>query len=186
MKHKGWFKIEGAHDGDRTLREQLIGLEYLSDKVAGKSILDLGCAEGLIARHFVKECGAARALGLTSVQTQVDSGTKQCAGLPIEIRRADLNDVRNIDNLSGRFDVVLMLSILHKLHYPGPFLLRALPVCADVVVIRLPSPIIDDARSKYVKCDHRPIMAKEFDLIDEPRGPRKEYCSIWKRRYAFV
>lgn len=185
MSGKGWFKIAGAHDGDRTLREQLIGLEYLNrERVSGKSILDLGCAEGLISKYLVQNCGAAFALGLTSVKTQVQSGLKQCAGLPIDIRCADLNKFTAIPELSEPFDVVLMLSILHKLHFPEKFLRFVDGSCSDLVVIRLPSPIIDDARSRHVKFDVRPTMRESFDLIDEPVGPRKEYCSVWKRRYA--
>ena len=179
---KGWFKIEGAHEGDRTLTEQLIGLEWLFDRISGKSILDLGCAEGLISKHLVANHGARMSVGLTSVASQVDSGRKQCDGVAVTIRQQDLNKYAAVPELDLQFDCVLMLSILHKLHNPGGFLLRALPAAADIVIVRLPAPVINDARSGFKPYDHRPVMRQWFDLVDEPTGPRGEYCGIWRRR----
>ena len=52
---KGWFVTDGRA-GDRTLAQQLVGLDKIN--VQGATVLDVGCAEGLISIEMAKR-GAA-------------------------------------------------------------------------------------------------------------------------------
>ena len=60
----GWFVINhdkaGHRDGDRSLEQQMRGLEKLVREVHGKTVLDIGCAEGLISMALVR-AGDAKA-----------------------------------------------------------------------------------------------------------------------------
>lgn len=47
------FNIVGRRDGT-TIEERIVGLENLIGSSNGKSVLDFGCAEGLIALEFAK------------------------------------------------------------------------------------------------------------------------------------
>ena len=39
--------------GDRTFEQQMTGLDWLAEACRGKSVLDFGCAEGLISIHLL-------------------------------------------------------------------------------------------------------------------------------------
>ena len=53
MTKQGWFSTKGRL-GDRTLKQQLMGLDPLFAECKGKTVLDVGCAEGLISIELDK------------------------------------------------------------------------------------------------------------------------------------
>jgi 2-polyprenyl-3-methyl-5-hydroxy-6-metoxy-1,4-benzoquinol methylase len=148
---KGWFAIPGVQAGDRRLEDQLKGLEHIRFK--DQSVLDLGCAEGLIARHALEQ-GAALVHGLDIVPVQVLEAQRQCAGLRAMFLRRDLNVFAPDDEwmLLRRYDVVLMLAILHKLQRPLELLRAVLTLRPNLCVVRLPpgDGVILDPRSHLV------------------------------------
>jgi len=170
--HKGWLKIPGVQDGDRTVEEQLLGLDTIADRFRGANVLDLGCAEGLIGRHCVDAWGAASVDGVTSVQYEIDEAQRQCVGRPMQFYRCDLRWPDEIARLEARlrlsYDVLLLLSILHKVRDPMRLLEWVVRYAAGIVVIRLPAPIIDMVRCQPGVHPVGPWMAKRFDLIGEP------------------
>jgi len=180
---KGWYIIKGVQDGDRTVEEQLTGLGTICANVGGKTVLDLGCAEGLIGLHLVQKCGAAHVDGFSLVKSEIAVGERLAAGLPIALNAADLNEARTwLPHAAARYDVVLLLSILHKFSRPGDVLELALERAGDWVAVRLPAPIINDARSNWKPFDVRPVLQEQFDLVETPKGPRNEWQTIWRRR----
>ena len=55
----GWFTT-AKRPGDRTLEQQLVGLDKVLAEVAGKTVLDAGCAEGLISMEISLSSRARR------------------------------------------------------------------------------------------------------------------------------
>jgi hypothetical protein len=183
---KGWYIIDGVQDGDRRVEEQLIGLQSIASNALGRSYLDFGCAEALIAKHLVEKCGAASVDGLSLVASEIEVGRMMCKGLPITLHVCNLNAFTtwlhdNPTALKPEYDTVLLLSILHKLKRPDLFLSAAVQY-ADEVVIRLPAPVIVDYRSGHRPFDiPKQMRAAGFAMVEEPKGPRDEWCSIWRR-----
>jgi len=180
---KGWFKIAGLQDGDRSVEEQLRGLDPVMDGIAGKSVLDLGCAEGCVLKRAI-ERGCGRAVGYEMNPDFLATAREVLAGTPAEIVDCDLNQLGD-PRLAVQFDVVLALAILHKLHEPVAALAVLAPIARELFVVRLPVGSQGQFHSK-----HR--AHKVIDLgVEMPRhgfklerteiGPRTERVQYWRR-----
>lgn len=136
-----WFKDTGAGEGARTLAEQMLGLETALHEAVGCRVLDLGCAEGLIAREFAR-AGAVAVDGVEYLQRHVDVGRELCAGYPVNLLCADLNYYA-VEQMAleapRRYEVVLALAVLHKLHDPEQGLRFAAWSARRLLVIRMPA-----------------------------------------------
>jgi SAM-dependent methyltransferase len=143
-----WFSTPGRQ-GDRTLRDQLKGLDPLFAEVAGKTVLDAGCAEGLIAIELAK-AGAAAVHGVEFIRERVDFGMRAKGDLPVTLETGDLNTW----SPKRQYDIVIGLAILHKLRDPSTVAARLADASRDLVVWRLPpkdAPLVIDARSGNVE-----------------------------------
>jgi len=181
LNKKGWF-IAGGRDGDRTLEQQLTGLTPLFESVAGKTVLDAGCAEGLIAIELARY-GAKACVGLEVVEGHVEVARELAAGLPCEFHQANLNDF-DVGQL-GEFDVVLMLAILHKLRDPSKVCTALAAVARELCVIRLPptGPVIKDPRSFWTLHDIITVMQSAgFYLEQTQSGPFQEWMGYFRRQ----
>lgn len=191
--HKGWFKVRGHQDGDRTIESQLLGLEVLAAEFKGRRVLDLGCAEGLIGRHCVDAWGAASVDGVTVVQYEIDHARELCAGRPQTFFRGDLANVEGMNKLSAElaphYDIVLLLSVLHKSRQPMKMLEWAVQFAREFVVIRLPAPVIDMERCRPGIHPVHPWMLERFDCIAqpatciEPVSGKPEWMGIYQVRH---
>jgi SAM-dependent methyltransferase len=172
LMHKGWFRIDGVQDGDRTLAQQLLGLETIADEFAGATVLDIGCAEGLIGRHCVDAWGASLVHGVTLPLYELEEARRQCAGRPMTFFQADLRSgVECLDLAAGllpSYDVLLLLSVLHKVRDPMRLLEWAVQFAGHLVAIRLPAPVIDMDRCRPGVHPVGPWMAERFDVVAEP------------------
>lgn len=180
-KKLGWFHTPDRL-GDRTIEMQMEGLERLVAEVAGKTVLDVGCAEGLISIELAK-AGAKSCLGLEIVPGHVDVANFMAEEMPCEFRQFNLNE----DDLSGfdKVDVVLMLAVLHKLRKPDKVCAQLATLAKDLCVIRLPPSglVIVDPRSESRPQDIGKVMDKAgFDLEWQGCAPMDEYISYWRRR----
>ena len=126
---------------------RLKGLEPLFESVAGKTVLDLACAEGVVARECLKG-GAELVHGFELDGSRVAGAQAVCSAFPGErslFRQADLSDAEAFfdahgDVLLARYDVVLYLGLQHHLPYPARLsLLRlAARLAGEMLVIRTP------------------------------------------------
>lgn len=187
MTRKGWFKIPGLQDGDRSAEEQLRGLSPALAECAGKTVLDLGAAEGLISAAFAR-AGALRVLAVELVPEHVAASRKVCKGLPVRMVQAELAHYITNNPEHEQFDIVLALGIAHKLHDPGICIAFAARVARDLVVFRGPGKdkFWDGwLKAKFGdgKCHVPTLMAKhgfaEEQTLNSAHGERAQY---WRRR----
>lgn len=189
MLKKGWFKIPGVQEGDRSLADQMKGLERLVQAVRGKSVLDLGSAEGLIGIECVK-AGASEVVGIESNPPLVEMARRMRGNLPEESRArfsvlleevgAWANDPRR-----AQHDVILALAIIHKLQEPNRALQSIAESARELVVIRLPKGSKGYFVSKHhgTPCDVNKSMARfGFALEHSEPGPHTELVQYWRRR----
>lgn len=163
-----WFDTN-TKKGKTTLERQMVGLEYLQEMVPGKSVLDVGCAEGKIAAMML-QFGATEADG---VENRLDA-VKHARSLGVNAIEADAN----LYVTWRAYDLVLALGILHKLASPAESLNLLLMSCAESCVIRLPAgqwPVLRDSRSGGVPIDLGDVAEKNgFVVVRETAGPIDE------------
>jgi 2-polyprenyl-3-methyl-5-hydroxy-6-metoxy-1,4-benzoquinol methylase len=177
---KGWFTV-GSRQGDRTLGQQLVGLDRLFAAVPGKSVLDLGCAEGLISM----ECARHGALSVQGVEIRADhvaAGRKLGGSLPVALDVGDLNTWRP----QHGYDVVLALALLHKLKNPSAACAEFCEAARELVVIRTPPKfdpwVIVDGRSSNKPHDIGKVLrGNGFKLSEQLAGTFGEVIGYWER-----
>lgn len=182
-----WFKIGGAH-GLRFLKEQLEGLDAVRAGCSRASVLDLGCAEGLIGKYLIDTCGADLVHGVELHPLRVEEANKQLAGYSnVKMIEGDLNEPEKISSDLGAepgvYDVVLLLAILHKLRDPAAALLWAAQRCKKLMAIRLPTAerVFATRHDKKI-IDVAKILGANWHLLDEKPGPRRELTLTFELR----
>ena len=177
---KGWFTV-GSRQGDRTLDQQLVGLDRLFAAVPGQTVLDLGCAEGLISL----ECARRGALAVQGVEIRADhvaAGRKLIGDLPVTLDAGDLNTWRP----TKTYGIVLALALLHKLRNPSAACAAFCVDAANLMVIRTPPKpdpwVIVDSRSGNRPHDIGRVMrGSGFTLAEQLTGTFGEVIGYWER-----
>lgn len=145
-KYQPWFII-GDNNGQVPLKRQLLGLSTID--VKGRTILDVGCAEGLTSIHLAKQ-GASLVHGVELRERAVEVGNSIVGfiGMSDQVKFYD-GDFRNPHkalNQPGmlkRYDVVFAMASIQKLGKQAVPALRLLAdVCEHTFVVRLPRPDI--------------------------------------------
>lgn len=188
---KGWLKVPGIRpNGDRTLAEQMMGLDRALAECRGKTVLDLGCAEGLIGLEFAK-AGAARVVGIELLETHLQVARRACKGYSqMEFICSHLGDyiVGNPD--PQRFDIVLCLGIIHKLDDPNIPMVWAARAASDLLCFRAPAKVERWGQDYLVKSKFQdatcnvPKTMREQGFVDEGTVPgvRGEGVQYWRRK----
>lgn len=176
----GWFNLPGR-PGDRNLKDQLVGLDDLIARVAGKTVLDVGCAEGLISLQLFDE-GAAAVHGIEIVQGHVDVANKLRGDRACTFEQGDADHFTP----KRQYDIVIMLALLQKLKNPTAAVRKFAAAARELVVLRLPprgDPLmLVDQRSGYIEHDIRSAMASEgFVCTMVLSGHLYEHLSYWER-----
>lgn len=190
MLKKGWFKIPGLQDGDRTLESQTAAVRPAIALAAGKTVLDLGCAEGLVGLEFAK-AGAKHVHSIDSIAGNIDTARKICSGQPMSFEVADLNvHIREVFAKGdvSQYDIVLALGVTHKLHNPADGVNFAARSARELVLFRSGTAqvggIITNKWNKKVSCDAHAIMREHGWKLDEEHtgpGPWHEKVEYWRR-----
>ena len=202
LSNKGWLKVPGIRPmGDRTLEEQMLGLDPALAEASGKTVLDLGCAEGLIGREFAK-AGATRVLGIELLKSHLEVARKACKGYKqMEFVCAHIghyiaaNCDQNTATPDGSFkvgypretfDIVLALGIIHKLEDPAVPLVFAARAARSLLCFRAPARATDGvvaAKHGGKTCNVPEIMKRE-GFVEERLipGVRGEAVQYWRRK----
>ena len=140
-----WFTTETTQ-GIRTLDDRTAGLEPLQKSirtlqtVEEVSVLDVGCAEGLIG-DWLTLGKSSRLVGLEGDEIKVASAHEiyadQIADGRYEFIRGNADHLDEC-GISGSFDVVLLLAILQKLNDPMSCLEKAVRLANKFFALRVP------------------------------------------------
>ncbi len=188
---KGWLKVPGIRpDGDRTLAEQMMGLDRALAECKGKTVLDLGCAEGLIGLEFAK-AGAERVVGIELLETHLLVARKACRGYQqMHFICAHLGDHMRRHPEPEQFDIVLALGIIHKLDDPAVPLKWAALSAKSQLCFRAPAKTKKAGEDYFVQSKHTyaqcnvPKTMRDAGFVDEGTVPgvRGEGVQYWRRQ----
>ncbi len=178
---KPWFKTKGRTTGDRTLEQQLLGLDDLRARVAGKTLLDVGCAEGLISMRLFDE-GAKAVHGLEVRPDFVKVANKLRGDRACTFEVADANDYEPVRD----YDIVIMLAVLHKLRDPSAVAKRFASAAREMVVLRTPpttpATVVDDRSGSERHHVGAVIVGCGFMLKNSSfTGPKGEWVGHYER-----
>jgi len=178
---KGWFSTPGR-PGDRTIDQQRMGLGWLFNNCRGRTVLDVGCAEGLLSIELA-QLGAAAVHGIEIVPGHVEVANRLRGGLPVTFEVADANVWRPV----RQYDIVIALALLHKLRNPTAAAAALAEAARHAVVLRLPpehAPTIIDQRSGFNPHHIGEVMAAAgFSLHAASNdGAFGEWVGIYLRR----
>lgn len=177
---QGWFDLPDR-PGDRTIDQQLMALDWALEHVAGQTVLDVGCAEGLISIEMAKR-GAIAVHGVEIVEKHVEVARSLVGDLPVTFEAADCNSWQP----QRSYDVVLLLSILHKFKNPSERAAVFAECCANFIVFRTPpkfAPSIVDWRSNNERHSIGDVFRDAgFNLLrGKHDGPFGEWVGIYQR-----
>ena len=171
--------------GDRTFEQQMTGLDWLvdSDLLLNKTVLDFGCAEGLIGQRLV-ETLAFSVYGVELLPERVKQARKiaKQKGILSHYEVADANDWTP----KSEFDITLALAILHKLKDPSTVTRRLARATREMIVLRLPpatGSTIVDRRSGNVPHDIDAVLREEGFVQERAgnTGPLGEWIGVYRR-----
>lgn len=184
---KGWFHIPGVQTGDRTIEQQLMGLGPLMAEVRDRTVLDLGCAEGLIAGQLLG-VGARDVFGVEIVEEHVHAARQVVGkkhGPAARFVHAEVSKFLEDSVDAPQFHIVLALAIFHKLRNPARAAFDAGMRAAELCVVRLPpanAPLVIDKRSNYVPHDIAAAMKEAgLELTQVTRGHLDEWVGYFRR-----
>jgi len=176
--YQPWFII-GDNGGQVPLKRQLMGLQNIV--VEGRTVLDVGCAEGLTSIHMALN-GATLVHGVELRERAVEVGQSLVGfnGMSDRVKFYH-GDMRKPAEALGRrgmldrYDVVLAMASIQKLKRQAVPVMRLLAdMCAETFVVRLPAPDIPDGFKKTRMVGD--ILAEQgFEMKSESCGyPRGE------------
>ncbi len=130
--------------GKTDVSERLEGLEILLEDAADKTILDLGAAEGLIAKAF-SDNGAKTIHAYEIHQSRVDVAKTYLDQEIVDFNRANLSDLSQVETIEARspkegYDLVLYLGIHHHIleSVRMEVFSRVIKLTANRIAIRTP------------------------------------------------
>lgn len=181
-----WFAIPGEQNGRRSLNEQMTGLHPALAEAHGRTVFDMGCAEGCIALEFARAGGTVYAVDYNPAMIETANRISR-EPVALAFEAVDLREVIRKARLRRQwreFDIVLALAVLHKLDDPKAGTEFVAQSCNDLAVIRLPHGSTGFIRAKHSAnaCDVGRVMTQhDFALEKTVTGPRAEQVQYWRR-----
>ena len=158
---------------------QMLGLEPLLDEAKGATILDVGCAEGLISFELAK--AGAHVHGIDSIEALIETAKRLRGNLSCSFEVADA-----VIYEPEEYDIVLLLSILHKCRHPSAVCSRFVNAAKDLLVMRLPpekAPVIRNQRTRDISHDMKAVMSwYGFELERVTRSAFSEWVGYFRRK----
>lgn len=172
--------------GDRTVDEQIRGLHWALQECKGRTVLDIGCAEGLIAFEFAK-AGASHVHGIEIVRDhiQIAYRLRDKAGLSKAVT-FEVADLAALPAPTKQYDIVLALAVVHKLKDPAIGVRYCAAACRDLFVIRMSKGAKQNTTIKSKRyaasCNVTEEMRRAgFKLERIEAGPREEPVIYYRK-----
>ena len=151
------------HEGaSGSKRSATIG-RILQMPLAGKELLDIGCAEGAVALSAARM--GARVTGLEPRAARLEKARALAAatGTDLTLHRTELED---FPSPAGAFDVVLALNLLHHVLDPFAVLDRAADLTSSHLVLEYPG--LDDPKFRRTFSGASPASTLPFIGVSTP------------------
>ena len=139
---------ELGYQGNRSIESRLDGISVLEGHCDRATVLDLGCAEGVVARALVGY-GARLVHGFDVAEERLETAGRLFATLPGQesltyvFLIGDFSDMARFRNefaaeLRKAYDIVLLLGVMHDAEEAEAldFIRELLPVCGEWILIR--------------------------------------------------
>ena len=176
-----WFTTDTTQ-GIRTLEDRVSGLDPLRKSIAtlqarqNISVLDIGCAEGLIG-DWITNGKSDNFIGIEGDKVKVESAQEifkdKIAQGKYKILRGDADYLAATfkhHDIKAKLDVVLLLAVLQKLNNPMACLKEAAEMSRAFIAIRIPDYFyvqnksdIDDIMSDWSLMYHVPAKQPDVD-----------------------
>lgn len=160
--------------------ERFQGLAGLLQQAKGKSVLDLGAAEGLIATAF-SDRGAIQVDAYELEPSRVEKANRLFGKPGLTFTAMDLSDAGNVGRVEtgappGGYDIVLNLGLLH--HLAPEARLRLLKVSAQLASERL---AIRTPQATFEATQVQPFLEREGFVLERhtPPDPAAFSGPIW-------
>lgn len=179
---KPWFSIDGAPG--HSLEQQLTGLDRLLATVPGKSVLDCGCAEGLISIEMARR-GARNVFGVELLPSFASEAKRQAAGeSSVLFRQADLNVWRPDEG--SQVAIITALAVLQKLRDPCAVASWMADVAQEMIVIRTPMRpypwVLPPERQRTVPHDIGAVLrGRGWRLSEQTVGAFGDAVGYWEK-----
>lgn len=180
---KPWFTV-GNVPGDRTIDQQMVGLDRLMKAVPGKTVLDCGCAQGLISIEMAR-AGASYVHGVEILRPFVDAAWKESGDLEnVGFEQGDMNVWRPWS--PKQFDIVTALAILQKLRDPCAVTSMLADTARELIVIRTPPGkdpwTLPPERGRTVPHNIGAVLcSRGWKLSEQLAGTFGEVIGYWER-----
>lgn len=122
-------------------------LDSLGLPLAGRSVLDVGCGVGHLARFFLER--RCRVVCVDGRQENIEELKRRYSGVPAHVLRVDVDPLRRL----GRFEVVFCYGLLSHLENPVAGIRNLASACDDLLLL------------ETVISDHELPLVR---LVDEP------------------
>jgi len=149
-------------------RWQLI--EPLLPKVAGKSVLDIGCSSGFFSLKL-KELGAEYVLGIDAGEQpkaiEQARFAAETLGLQADFK---VHSVYELGEIGRQFDIVLFMGVLYHLRHPMLALDALRPLCRETLIIQT---ITMSHKQSFSELDSRELKDSSLRsaLLNDSRYP---------------
>ena len=141
--------IQGRRPGT-DLKARIEGIEWFLESDYMKkdySVLDVGCAEGLILHEFAKKC-TGRSCGIDIQQSSIDAAQEKFP--TYEFHQIDLNTDNLIKHeFYTKYNIILCLGVLHHLDSYNSVLDKIVPLCKDIFIYRGKFNLTNKSMKKY-------------------------------------
>lgn len=160
-----WFTIPGIQAGKYTLKDRLFPLESVRQCAKDATVLDIGCAEGLLSKWLVDLWGAKTVHGLEKYEPYAETARRIMRNYDARYHVLDLDFFETwLEYCPGEllpsYDIVMALRVIQKLSQPAAFIRALTPLIGKRLVVQIPT----DANGVMV--DKR-SADKPFDIVKE-------------------